>query len=181
MLLGMGELRGMRSSPATVEKFTEAATPPDQPVLRSLGWDIDSSYSSPRRAVSDRLLWPFGFTGTSIWIDPASKTYVILLTNYVHPKSGKNLSPSAPRISNHRRRGVGYERSGVNETGYNEALESSGARRMIAPNHGVLTGLDVLEEQKFAPLQGKRVGLITNQTGLDRRAAVTSTRCARRA
>ena len=31
-----------------------------------------------------------------------------------------------------------------------------------------LTGIDVLEAQKFAPLAGKRVGLITNQTGIDR-------------
>jgi uncharacterized protein YbbC (DUF1343 family) len=31
-----------------------------------------------------------------------------------------------------------------------------------------LTGIDVLEAQKFAPLNGKRVGLITNQTGIDR-------------
>jgi uncharacterized protein YbbC (DUF1343 family) len=29
------------------------------------------------------------------------------------------------------------------------------------------TGIDVLEEQNFAPLRGKRVGLITNQTGVD--------------
>ncbi|MGH9559395.1 MAG: exo-beta-N-acetylmuramidase NamZ family protein, partial [Bryobacteraceae bacterium] len=34
--------------------------------------------------------------------------------------------------------------------------------------HSVLTGLDVLEGEDFAPLRGKRVGLITNQTGLDR-------------
>ena len=32
----------------------------------------------------------------------------------------------------------------------------------------VLTGIDVLEAQRFAPLAGKRVGLITNQTGIDR-------------
>src|ERR1700676_2325757 len=31
-----------------------------------------------------------------------------------------------------------------------------------------LTGIDVLEAQEFAPLAGKRVGLITNQTGIDR-------------
>jgi len=31
-----------------------------------------------------------------------------------------------------------------------------------------LTGIDVLEAQKFVPLAGKRVGLITNQTGIDR-------------
>jgi uncharacterized protein YbbC (DUF1343 family) len=39
---------------------------------------------------------------------------------------------------------------------------------MLAPNHEVLTGLDVLEAEKFASLQGKRIGLITNHTGLDR-------------
>src|SRR6202171_6553586 len=35
-------------------------------------------------------------------------------------------------------------------------------------NYHVLTGIDVLETRKFAPLAGKRVGLITNQTGIDR-------------
>jgi uncharacterized protein YbbC (DUF1343 family)/CubicO group peptidase (beta-lactamase class C family) len=170
MLLGMGERAGVRIfAPATVQKFTEAATPPDQPVLRSPGWDIDSSYSSARGE-----LFPIGsyghlgFTGTSIWIDPASRTYVILLTNYIHPKSGKNLSPLRRSISTIAAAALGVGSAGVNETGYNETLELSGARRMIAPNHRVLTGIDVLEEQKFAPLQGKRVGLITNQTGLDR-------------
>jgi uncharacterized protein YbbC (DUF1343 family) len=39
---------------------------------------------------------------------------------------------------------------------------------MLAPNHDVLTGLDVLEAEKFAALVGKRIGLITNHTGLDR-------------
>jgi uncharacterized protein YbbC (DUF1343 family) len=39
---------------------------------------------------------------------------------------------------------------------------------MLAANHDVLTGLDVLEAEKFAPLQGRRIGLITNHTGLDR-------------
>src|ERR1700719_4216630 len=37
-----------------------------------------------------------------------------------------------------------------------------------APDAHVLTGIDVLEAQKYAPLAGKRVGLITNQTGIDR-------------
>src|SRR6202030_2952242 len=36
-----------------------------------------------------------------------------------------------------------------------------------------LTGIDVLEAQKFAPLNGKRVGLITNQTGIDRNGRTT--------
>ena len=36
------------------------------------------------------------------------------------------------------------------------------------PGGQTLTGIDVLETRKFAPLAGKRIGLITNQTGIDR-------------
>jgi CubicO group peptidase (beta-lactamase class C family) len=49
MLLNGGQLDGVRVvSPATVEKFREPQSPPDQSILRGLGWDVDSPYSSPR-------------------------------------------------------------------------------------------------------------------------------------
>jgi uncharacterized protein YbbC (DUF1343 family)/CubicO group peptidase (beta-lactamase class C family) len=138
MMIGKG---GRLFSPQTVELFTSPQSPPGQPVLRGLGWDIDSPFSSPRGE-----LYPIGsyghtgFTGTSLWIDPSSKSYVILLTNFIHPKRGKNLAPLRRRVA------------------------TIAAAEFI----GVRTGLDVLEEEKFAALQGKRIGLITNQTGLDR-------------
>src|SRR5580700_2047745 len=44
--------------------------------------------------------------------------------------------------------------------------DSSPATLPQSPDH-TKTGVDVLEEQNFAPLRGKRVGLITNQTGVD--------------
>jgi uncharacterized protein YbbC (DUF1343 family) len=44
--------------------------------------------------------------------------------------------------------------------------DSSPATLPQSPDH-TKTGIDVLEEQNFAPLRGRRVGLITNQTGLD--------------
>jgi len=76
MLLDGGSLDGVRiAGPLTVAKFTEPQTPPDQPILRGLGWDIDSPYSSNRGE-----LFPIGsfghtgFTGTSLWIDPSTKT-----------------------------------------------------------------------------------------------------------
>ncbi len=170
MMLNLGELGGVRVfSPLTVQKFTASSSPPDQPVLHGLGWDIDSSYSSARGE-----LFPIGsyghlgYTGTSIWIDPYSKTYIILLTNCVHPHSGKNLSALRRSVGTIVAAALGVKAAAVNEIGYNEALESSGARRMIAPNRQVMTGLDVLEDQKFALLQGKHVGLITNQTAVDR-------------
>ena len=166
MLLGMGEREGVRIfSPLTVRKFTSPQTPPDQPILRGLGWDIDSSYSANRGE-----LYPIGsyghtgFTGTSIWMDPSTKSYVILMTNLVHPKRGKSLAPLRSRVATIAAASFGLDAAGVSLTGYNE---TGGMRRMVAPNHRVMTGLDVLESEKFAALKGKRIGLITNQTGID--------------
>jgi uncharacterized protein YbbC (DUF1343 family)/CubicO group peptidase (beta-lactamase class C family) len=153
-------------SPLTVRKFTSPASPPDQPILRGLGWDIDSSYSSNRGE-----LFPIGsyghtgFTGTSIWIDPSTKSYVILLANSVHPQRGKNLSALRSRVATIAAAAIGVDGPGVSVVGYNE---TNGSRRMIVPNHNVLTGLDVMEQDHFAALKGKHVGLITNHTGLDR-------------
>jgi len=49
MLLGKGELDGKRVfSPLTVAKFTQPQTPADQPVLRGLGFDMDSQFSANR-------------------------------------------------------------------------------------------------------------------------------------
>ena len=49
------------------------------------------------------------------------------------------------------------------------AAATAATKHAKKSSHGVLvqTGLDMLEAQKFAALRGKRVGLITNHTGLD--------------
>ena len=69
-------------SAVTVEKMTQPEQPPQAPVLRGFGWDIDSPFSSNR---GDLLpvgsFGHTGFTGTSVWIDPTTQTYIILLTN----------------------------------------------------------------------------------------------------
>ena len=93
---------------------------------------------------------------------------MILLTNVVHPKRGKSLSALRSKVATIVAASMGIDAPGVSVIGYNETLEGAGVRRMISPNHEVLTGLDVLEQEQFAPLEGKRVGLITNQTGRDR-------------
>jgi uncharacterized protein YbbC (DUF1343 family)/CubicO group peptidase (beta-lactamase class C family) len=130
-------------SPATIQMFTTPATPPNQPILRGLGWDIQSPYSKVRGD-----LFPVGsfghtgFTGTSIWLDPASRTYVVLLTNSVHPHQRKSITPLRGQVATIAAASVGY--------------------------HATRTGLDVLEQNDFKIFQGKRIGLITNQTGVDR-------------
>ncbi len=85
MLLRGGELDGKRIlSPLTVRRMTEPQLVPGG--LRSLGWDIDTSFSAPRGELfrKGEGFGHTGFTGTSIWIDPPSKTAVIILTNRVH-------------------------------------------------------------------------------------------------
>ncbi len=170
MMLNGGELDGVRVfSPLTVRKFTEPHSPPDQPILRGLGWDIDSPHSGNRGE-----LFPIGsfghtgFTGTSIWIDPSTRTYVILLANSVHPALRQALTPLRAKVATIAAAAVGIGARGVTLTGYNETFAAAGVHREVTRNAQTLTGLDVLEKQKFQPLQGKRIGLITNQTGRDR-------------
>jgi len=133
-------------NPRTIQKFTASATELGQPVLRGLGWDIQSPYSRVRGE-----LFPVGsfghtgYTGTSIWIDPASRTYVVLLTNSVHPRIRKAITPLRAAVATIVAAGAGYK-----------------------PIGETCTGLDVLEQDGFRLLQGKRIGLITNQTGVDR-------------
>ncbi|HEX5229409.1 MAG TPA: exo-beta-N-acetylmuramidase NamZ domain-containing protein [Bryobacteraceae bacterium] len=172
MMLDHGEANGSTRlfSAATIEKFTTPQSPPDQPILRGLGWDIDSPYSSNRGE-----LFPIGsyghtgFTGTSIWIDPFSRTYLILLTNSVHPHRGHSIVSLRSRIATIVAASFGIIGPSVKLTGYNETIVGAGAHREAEPkSSGVLTGLDVLAADNFAELRGKRIGLITNQTGVSR-------------
>ena len=155
---------------------------PEQPAtgtaLRGFGWDIDSPYSGNRGT-----LFPVGsfghtgFTGTSLWIDPASDSYVVLLTNSVHPNGPKSITELRGKVADVAAVALGIHADGgalaASLTGYNEAL--AGMRRSPARNDDVKTGIDVLEVNHFNELAelagahgGKlRLGLLTNQTGVD--------------
>ena len=170
MMLGKGALNGVRIfNPLTVEKFTTPQTPPDQPILRGLGWDLDSPFSGNRGE-----LFPIGsyghtgFTGTSLWLDPVSQTYVILLTNSVHPHLRPAITSLRARVATIAAAAFGIDAPGVSLTGYNETISGPGIHRDVARNAQVRTGLDVLVEQHFQVFNGKRIGLITNGTGVDR-------------
>jgi uncharacterized protein YbbC (DUF1343 family) len=171
MLLEQGQLGNVRVfSPVTVRKFTTPGSPADQPILRGLGWDIDSPYSSNRGE-----LYPIGsfghtgFTGTSLWIDPTTDSFVVLLTNVVHPHGIKSLSSLRSRVATVVAATFGSDVPGtVALTGYNETISGAGVHRVVARNGVTSTGLDILAERGFAELKGKRIGLITNHTGVDR-------------
>ena len=52
---------------------------------RALGWDTMRVTSSCGRRLSTSAIGHTGYTGTSLWLDPANDLYVVLLTNRVHP------------------------------------------------------------------------------------------------
>jgi uncharacterized protein YbbC (DUF1343 family)/CubicO group peptidase (beta-lactamase class C family) len=171
MLLNQGKFNGQQIfAPATVRKFTEPASPADQPVLRGLGWDIDSGFSSNRGEVFPiGSFGHTGYTGTSMWMDPYSKTFIIFLTNVVHPHHGNSLSSLRSRLAT--KVALMYAPrppDSVAITGYTETMSGAGVHRVVARQAETQTGLDVLEQESFRIFRGKRIGLITNQTGFDR-------------
>jgi len=164
-------------STMSVEKMTQPEQPPAAPVLRGFGWDIDSPYSSNR---GDLLpvggYGHTGFTGTSMWMDPTTRTYIILLTNAVHPRGKSNAIGLRSKVATAVAAALPLTTSEKEAarwqsiTGYNEA--QSAARRMNSRNGSVKSGIDVLEEHGFDVLQvagrKKKIGVLTNQTGIDR-------------
>ncbi|MBD3399746.1 MAG: serine hydrolase [Candidatus Coatesbacteria bacterium] len=73
-------------SPVTVETMTAQHLQVNSTVRRGLGWDLHSSeYCTAGDLLSLESYGHTGFTGTSLWIDPAHELVIILLTNRVHP------------------------------------------------------------------------------------------------
>ncbi len=162
-------------SALTVEKMTRPEQPPSAPVLRGFGWDIDSPLSSNRGDLLPVGSYGHtGWTGTSMWIDPTTETYIILLTNAVHPRGGNAIALRSKVatavaadlvLTTSEKEALRW----ASITGYNEA--QSAARHMSTRNGSVKNGIDVLEEHGFDVLQvaggKKKIGVVTNQTGVD--------------
>jgi uncharacterized protein YbbC (DUF1343 family)/CubicO group peptidase (beta-lactamase class C family) len=163
---------------ATVRLMTSPQQPPWVPSIRGLGWDIDSAYSAPRGDLFARGSFGMtGFTGTMVWIDPASETFVLFLSNSVHPYGRPAISSLRARISTVIAAALGVG-APTTQSASQIARGTGGVPRPydnagLALPGRTLTGIDVLEQENFASLAGKRVGLITNQTGIDRAGRTT--------
>jgi SSS family transporter len=133
--------------------------------LRGYGWDIDTAFSKPRG-----LIFPIGsfghtgFTGTTLWMDPGSDTYVILLANAIHPRGNAPISNLRGEFAT-----AAAQALGLYETPASTAVGDAGKRQRTR------TGIDVLEDEHFTPFveaAGRvghplAIGILTNQTGLD--------------
>ena len=191
MILNGGEYRGQRVlSPLAVRRMTEGRPSGGnggEGVVRGLGWDIFTGYSANRGD-----LFPIGsfghtgFTGTSLWLDPSSQTFVVFLSNRVHPR----LDPQKPADVGSLRGRVASVVAASILTPPNAAASPvatlpgmrveemvaaanassasiNGSLANVVTTRATLNGIDVLKRDGFAALKGRRVGLITNHTGRD--------------
>lgn len=167
-MLNGGELDGTRIlRPETLLAMRTVQTPPEMQIRRGLGWDIDSPYAGPR---GDHLpvgsFGHTGWTGTSLWIDPFSRTFVIFLSNRNHPDESGSVLQLRNRIGTLAAEAI---------PDFNFAFVPGALERRVQatpppaiPSAQVLNGIDVLKRNKFSQLRGLKIGLITNHTGADR-------------
>jgi len=168
-------------SPMAVATMTRPRAVAESGAARALGWDIATTFSTNKGD-----LFPLGsfghtgFTGTSMWIDPASDTFVIFLSNRVHPDGKGDVGPLRGRVASIVAGAItdGTVNSARDESARAAAellaslaqlnSTSSRAGTISSIDAEVLTGIDVLKRDGFKQLAGMRVGLVTNQTGRDR-------------
>ncbi len=139
---------------------------------RGLGWEIASPLASNgMEFLRAGSYGHTGFTGTSIWVDPAAETYVILLTSRVHPDGRGNVKPLRSQMaalvaSEPVSREIGRpSRSEPSLNGKGDLVKDDPSQDVRTGS--VQTGIDVLRAEGFASLAGLRIGLITNHTGMD--------------
>ncbi len=176
MLLAEGTLDGQRiMQPTTVRlMWTRSA---EGNGSRALGWDISSTFSRtasiffPPEAVGH-----LGFTGTSVWLDPTTRSYLIVLTNRVHPSGGGGDKIRELRTRVAAATAAALFRPPLTTVAMADATATASDvdpdAKPLTPccprtPSRVRTGLDVLASQNFAALAGYSVGLVTNQTGVD--------------
>ncbi len=153
-----------------IDEMTIPRTPAGAARLRGLGWDLAAPFAPNRDQLPPVGSYGHtGFTGTMLWIDPLSSTWVIVLTNRTYPDGRGDAGPLRKKLLAL----VADQLAPVSEQ---ELITERPELRPYCPSPGrprlpesnVASGADVLVADGFVEMNGKRVGLITNQTGVTR-------------
>ena len=174
-LLSGGTHSGTRLlSPLAVEKMITPATPDLERNRRGLGWDIDSSFSSNRgELLPIGSFGHTGFTGTSMWIDPTTGMFVVFMSSRLHPDGKGDVTPLRARVATIAASAVTHVPPFDTDARFTGRDFGASGTAPVPASTPVLSGIDVLRAGGFAQLAGKRVGLVTNHTGLARDGATT--------
>ncbi|MFI5293578.1 MAG: exo-beta-N-acetylmuramidase NamZ domain-containing protein [Thermodesulfovibrionales bacterium] len=158
-------------TPETVDTMTATQTPAGKKNLRGFGWDVEAPFASNREELFPAGAYGhLGYTGTALWIDPVSDTYIIVLTNRVYPDGKGDIKELRAQIKKTVADALGPvsdEQVLHRRPSLVSCYERIKRHRAQGLREKVLTGIDVLSAEHFLPLKGLRVGLITNHTGRD--------------
>lgn len=169
MLVGGGTFdHAQILSPATIAAMISPSTPLHEGYIRGLGWSLDTTYTDPQQA---RLPFPIdhsGFTGTKLWLHCGSGLYIVFLSNRLHPDGSGDIFDLREHIITIAVNAVAGRTKSAGLTG--EAVAASLEQLNLSPQEPhtrgrVLSGIDVLRLENFEQLRGRRIGLLTNQTG----------------
>ncbi len=174
--LGLGPVGWL--PPALRAQAIAVQTPTGLP-RRGLGWDIDSPYAGPRGSVFPVGSYGHtGWTGTSLWIDPFSRTFIVFLSNRNHPTEAGDVrllrrtlgTLAAEAVPSFDFQTVPGALPRLPQAAGLPIASQTPTAAEPPENLGpaVLTGVDVLARDGFRQLRGKKVGLVTNHTGHDR-------------
>lgn len=186
MILNNGQYRGVRVlSPLSVAAMVRPRLVAENGWSRGLGWDINTSFSTNRGdAFPLGSFGHTGFTGTSVWIDPATDMFVVFLSNRVHPDGKGDVASLRGRVATIAASVVTdvniVARARLEQANYYAELTRDLARftqssgpAFVHVDAKVLTGIDVLARDGFKQLSGLKLGLVTNHTGRDREGRQT--------
>ena len=153
-------------SAKAITAMTKPHSVPGNGARRGLGWDIRSPYSKIFNAAFPTGSYGHtGYTGTSIWIDPKSRTFLIILTNRLHPNAKGQIKTLRAQTAAAVAAAIPMGKpAAMAPPAFEIAMEGWGA---ADPPERVRSGIEVLAASGFAPLKGKNIGVITNHTGVD--------------
>lgn len=183
MLLNGGILDGKRILSAnTVAKMTSPYVISEDGATRGLGWDMNTSFSGNRGE-----LFPLGsfghtgFTGTGVWVDRVSNTFIVFMSNRVHPDGKGDVGPLRAKIATVAASAIeNYPIDAMREaenaywSQITPQIERFKEQKQQILNQSairnpqsitVLNGIDVLYKNNFKELEGLKIGLVTNHTG----------------
>jgi uncharacterized protein YbbC (DUF1343 family)/CubicO group peptidase (beta-lactamase class C family) len=168
MLVGHGSLDGVRIlKPDTIAAMTAVQSPPNVAERRAGGFDIDSGFARPRGSLLPIGSYGHtGWTGGFLWIDPFSETFYFFLSNRVHPDGKGSVTALQVRLGTLAAEAVnGFDFSNVPGA---LPARAGGTVRFVTGGGNASNGIDILVAERFAPIRGLRIGLITNHTGIDK-------------
>jgi uncharacterized protein YbbC (DUF1343 family)/CubicO group peptidase (beta-lactamase class C family) len=156
---------GRLLSPGTIQDMARPQSPLGKLPARGWGWAISSPSGNWSEMLPAGSFGHKGFTGTLLWIDPETQTYLIVLSNRVYPDGEARKETLRDKVF----------ALAVQATGRTDPASLADSRPLMPAGSAkassgpeVMAGVDVLVAGDLAGLLGRRVGLITNHTGRDR-------------